>query len=82
MKKKIFFKRSASIELGGTFGESEPTYYDSSEFAFFFLFSGLCGIVIFIFKEITIIVQKMREFFFICQNLYLFFRNILSKFRN
>ena len=24
----------------------------------------------------------MRDFFFICQNLYLFFRNILSKFRN
>ena len=30
--KKKFFKRSANIELGGTFGESEPTYYDSSEF--------------------------------------------------
>ena len=36
--KKKFFKRSASIELGGTFGESEPTYYDSSEFFLFFFY--------------------------------------------
>ena len=64
--KKNFFKRSVSIELGGTFGESEPTYYDSSEFYFFifFFFSGLCGIVVLIFKEMTVIVQKMGEFFF------------------
>ena len=63
-KAEILWKSCKKILRLGHVGESEPTYYDFYE----------CRIVVLINQKISIIAQKIKVIFFICQNLYSTFK--------